>query len=197
MAASSPSRRIDFSPVLGAYGQWMQDHGLFNFYVKTVLIYDQPWWRTKGLSGYSQSMQGPIWETHDTSNDEDGVYALTCIIAGESGSELWKKGQLERREVIMSHLRKLFSMFTAIPDPILRIEPKNTSTSRRASDIAGLGELVGAGDQEANGSVHFANFEADDLLKSNLEVALSSGSRAAGEVLTAMVPKEELILAKL
>ena len=48
-----------------------------------------------------------------------------------------------------------------------------------------------------NGRVHFAGFEADDLLKARLEVALSSGSRAAVEVLTAMVPKEELILAKL
>ena len=175
-------------------GQWMQAHEPPGFCIKTVLIYDQPWWRKKGLDGYSQSMQGPIWQTHDTSNDEDGVYALTCIVAGESGHELWGKDLVERREAILAHLRDVFSTFTAIPDPILRIEPKETSSSRGASDIAGL---VYAGGQEANGKLHFAGFEADDLLKARLEVALSSGSRAAGEVLTTMVPKEELLLAKL
>jgi monoamine oxidase len=167
------------------------------FCVKTVLIYDHPWWRTKGLSGYSQSMQGSIWETHDTSNNEDGVYALTCILAGESGREMWERDLTERRDLILAHLRDVFSMFTAIPDPILRIEPKDTSRTGWASNIAELGELVYAGGQEVNSRVHFAGFEADDLLKTRLEVALSSGSRAAGEVLTGMVPKEELLLAKL
>lgn len=194
MAVSSPDGHINFNPVLREPGQWMQDHEPPGFCIKTVLIYDQPWWRKKGLSGYSQSMEGPIWQTHDTSNDEDGVYALTCIVAGESGRELWKKNQLERREAMLAHLRHVFSMFTAIPDPILRIESKDTPKTRWASDIAGL---LYAGGQEANGRVHFAGLEADDLLKARLEVALSSGSRAAGEVLTTMVPKEELLLAKL
>ena len=194
IAVPSANKHIDFTPVLGEPRQWMQDREPSQFCVKTVLIYDQSWWRMKGLSGHSQSMQGPIWETYDTSNDEDGVYALTCIIACESGSELWGKDLIERREAILAHLRDVFSTFTAIPDPILRIEPKETSSSRGASDIAGL---VYAGGQEANGKLHFAGFEADDLLKARLEVALSSGSRAAGEVLTTMVPKEELLLAKL
>ena len=197
MAVSSPDGHINFNPVLREPGQWMQDHEPPGFCIKTVLIYDQPWWRKKGISGYSQSMEGPIWQTHDTSNDEDGVYALTCIVAGESGRELWKKNQLERREAMLAHLRHVFSMFTAIPDPILRIEPKGTSRNRWAPDIAGLEEFLYAGGQEANGRVQVAGFEADDLLKARLEVALSSGSKAAVEALTAMVPKEESILAKL
>lgn len=194
MAVPSPNAHIDFRPVHGEPGQWMQDHETPGFCVKTALIYDQPWWRKKGFSGHFQSTQGPIWETYDTSNDEDGVYALTCIVAGESGRELWNKDLIERREAILAHLRDVFSMFTAIPDPILRIEPKVTSSSRGASDIVGI---VYAGGQEANGRVHFTGFEADDLLKARLEVALSSGSRAAGEILIAMMPREELILAKL
>jgi len=197
MAVAPPNEHIGFGPFLEEPGQGVQDYEPSNFCVKTVLIYDQPWWRTKGLSGHSQSMHGPIWETHDTSNDEDGVYALTCIIAGQSGRVLWKKDQLERREVIMAHLRNVFSMFTAIQDPILRIEPKDTSRTRWTSDITGLGELVETGGREASGRVHFAGSETGNMLNSHLEVALSFGSRAAGEVLTAMLLKEELILAKL
>ncbi|KAH7196625.1 uncharacterized protein B0J16DRAFT_390532 [Fusarium flagelliforme] len=180
MAVPSPTGHADFGTAIEEPGQWVQ-----------------PWWRTKRLSGYSQSIHGPIWETYDTSNDEDGVYALTCIIAGESGHELWNKDLIERREAILAHLRDVFSMFTAIPDPILRLEPQNTLRTRWASNIEGLGVLVGTGDQEANSRVHFAGFEADDLLKARLEVALSSGSRAAGGILAVTVPKEELLLAKL
>ncbi|CAG7561330.1 unnamed protein product [Fusarium equiseti] len=197
MAVASPTGHADSGPVLEESGQWMQDHESSGYCVRTVLIYNQPWWRTKGLSGHSQSMQGSIWETHDTSNNEDGVYALTCILAGESGREVWEKDLVKRRDLIFAHLRDVFSMFSAIPDPILRIGSNKNSRTRWASDVAGLGELVEAGGRETNGRIHFAGFEADDLLKTRLEVALSSGSRAAGEVLTGMVPKEELLLAKL
>ncbi|KAI1068448.1 hypothetical protein LB507_004463 [Fusarium sp. FIESC RH6] len=197
IAVPSANKHIDFTPVLGEPRQWMQDREPSQFCVKTVLIYDQSWWRMKGLSGHSQSMQGPIWETYDTSNDEDGVYALTCIIACESGSELWGKDLIERREAILAHLRDVFSTFTAIPDPILRIEPKDTSRIRRPLEIIGLEELVEVGSQGVNGRIHFTGSEADDMFKSHLEEILSCGSRAAGEVLTAMAPNEELILAKL
>ena len=168
MAVPLPNEHIDFGPVFEEPGQWVQGYEPSNFCVKTVLIYDQPWWRTKGLSGHSQNMHGPIRETHDALNDGDGVYSLTCIIAGDSGNELWNRDLIQRREAILVHLRDVFSMFTAIPDPILRIEPKDTLRIRWASDIVGLGELVGTGGQEANSRVYFAGFEANDLLKARL-----------------------------
>src|SRR6478736_1081099 len=72
MAVPLPNEHIDFGPVFEEPGQWVQGYEPSNFCVKTVLIYDQPWWRTKGLSGHSQNMHGPIRETHDALNDGDG-----------------------------------------------------------------------------------------------------------------------------
>lgn len=196
-APASSFRHIDLSPELDAHGQRTQVYEPSGFCIRTVLVYDQPWWRTKGLSGSSQSTEGPIWETQDTSNDEERVYALTCIVAGESGRELWNKGLLKRRDTILTHVRDIFSMFTAIPDPILRIEPRDIVYTRQASCITGLGAFVGAGGWEVKGRVHFTGHEANSTWKYHLEGALASGSKAAGEVYAAMMPAEELILAKL
>ncbi|KAJ4271300.1 hypothetical protein NW762_000002 [Fusarium torreyae] len=195
--STSAYPHIEFSPPLDGSRQWMQAYEDPGFYMETVLVYDQPWWREKSLSGYSQSTEGPIWETHDTSRDADGVYALTCITAGESGRELWKMDIIERRSRLLSHLGDIFSMFIALPDPIWRIEPKQGTWARSSSCAAVPANHVWLGQWEAEDKVHFAGAETSYLWRGHLESALASGSRASDEVLNAMRPVGNLLLARL
>ncbi|KAG8674857.1 hypothetical protein FPOAC2_00894 [Fusarium poae] len=196
-APLSSYTHLDFNPAIEYSKLWMQESKPSGFCIQTALIYNEPWWRTKGLSGYSQSTKGPILETYDTSNDESGVYALTCVVAGESGRELWNKDLIDRRETILAHLRDMFSMYTAIPSPVLRIEPKDTVWTRLASSTPGLGKFKGDDGWQVKGKVHFAVPEADCMRKPQLEMALKSGSRVAGEVSAAMMPTGDMILSKL
>ncbi|RGP74889.1 amine oxidase [Fusarium longipes] len=197
MALQMPAEHLDFTPLPGSFNQGLQDYEPLSFCYQTTLVYDQPWWRTKGLSGYSQSTEGPIWETYDTSSYDDGVYTLTCIVAGESGHELWNKNLIERRDTILTHLKDVFSMYTAIPDPVLRIEPKGTVLTRSISNITGPEGLVIADGWKVKGRVHFAAPGLKFMRKSHLEAALCLGSRVAEEIRTSVMSMEETILSKL
>ncbi|KAM0543170.1 hypothetical protein ACHAPJ_012425 [Fusarium lateritium] len=189
--------RIEFSSPLDGSRQWMQAYEDPGFYTETVLVYEQPWWREKSLSGYSWGTEGPIWETHDTSCDADGIYALTCIIAGESGRELWKMDIIERRSRLLSYLEDIFSMFIALPDPIWRIEPKQGKWARCSPCAAVPTDHMGPAQWEAEGKAHFAGAQTSYVWRCHLEGALASGSRASDEVLNAMRPVENLLLASL
>ncbi|KAJ3518879.1 hypothetical protein NM208_g14349 [Fusarium decemcellulare] len=194
-------RHIVFGPALGEHKQWMREHEQPGFYTEAVSVYDQPWWREKGLNGCSQSSEGPIWETRDTSSDVDGIYALTCIVAGDTGRELWGKDVSERREVLLRHLGDVFADYSPLPDPLYRIEPNYGEwTSRAPCSSVPMQYLRSlALDQwRVEGNIHFAGSETSHVWRGHIEGSLTSGSRAADEVLGVMLPVvEELMLPKL
>ncbi|KAG8349414.1 hypothetical protein FVEN_g13214 [Fusarium venenatum] len=196
-ASKSPYTHLDFGPAVDDSKHPAQEYEASGFYIQTVLIYNEPWWRAKGLSRYSQSTKGPIWETYDTSFDEYGVYAFACIVAGDTGRELWNKDLNERRDTILSHLRDVFSMYTAIPDPVLRIEPKDKIWTQSVSSTTGPRKFVGVDGWKAKGRVHFAVPGIGCMSKPHLEMALTSGSEAVGEGFAVIMPIGDIILSEL
>lgn len=55
-------------------GTWMAGQAKF------CAIYDEPFWRQRGLSGQAFSQQGPMGELHDGSNHHGGPYGLTGFV---------------------------------------------------------------------------------------------------------------------
>lgn len=191
---------IEFSPSLSEQKQWMQTYDQPGFYAETVLVYDQPWWREDGLNGFSQSTEGPIWETRDTSNDVDGLYSLTCILAGETGRELHHQPEGGRREALLTHLGGIYSDVVPIPDPI-EIHENNWALNDWSRHVpcpaiptANLCTI--AQDQwMAEDKIHFVGSEAAHVWRGHIEGALASGSRGADEVLAVMKPVADELLA--
>ncbi len=76
-------QEISFSPMLAPerVGQlrevstWMAGHA------KTVIVFEAPFWRSRGLSGDVISQLGPLSEVHDASNDAANVFALFGFFA--------------------------------------------------------------------------------------------------------------------
>ncbi len=72
------SEAIEFEPGLAqvvnaslrSVPTWMAGHA------KIVALYEQPFWRNKGLSGDATSRRGPLMEIHDASPAQGGPYAL-------------------------------------------------------------------------------------------------------------------------
>ncbi|KAF4975653.1 hypothetical protein FZEAL_7588 [Fusarium zealandicum] len=194
-------RHMEFSPILGEHKKWMHEYEQPGFYTEAVLVYDQPWWREKGLNGYSQSAEGPVWETRDTSCEADGIYALTCIIAGEAGRDLWSRDVVERRELLLTHLGHIFAECAPLPEPVYRIEPNYGEWTRQAPSSAVPMQHMRSIAQDqwtVEGSLHFVGSETSHVWRGHIEGALASGSRGAEEVLSVLRPvPEELLIPRL
>ncbi|KAF4457824.1 squalene cyclase [Fusarium austroafricanum] len=142
------------------------------FYTKTVLVFEQPWWRSANLSGVYSSADGPIVFTHDTCVPEDGQFSITCFHAVDLGRKC--------------------TVVDAVSMPIEVIEKDWT----REPWICGApgpvwrpGFLAGeAGDSVAEpfGNIHFVGTETSREWRGYLEGAVQSGIRGGKEVIAAL-----------
>lgn len=79
---------------------------------KAVFVYDQPFWRHAGLSGYAHSRIGPLVEIHDASPFENGPYALFGFIGVPPQS---RQDEAVLRHHMLAQLKRLFGPEAAEP----------------------------------------------------------------------------------
>jgi len=77
---------------------WMQDS------IKVALVYANPFWRTKNLSGTLFSTIGPVSEFYDHSNYNVDGFALCGFI----NAEMAMYSKKDRKNKILLHLEKIF-----------------------------------------------------------------------------------------
>lgn len=90
---------------------WMAAHA------KLVVIYDQPFWRDKGLSGQAFSYQGPMMEIHDASPDGEGPYALFGFIGIDAARRRNNAGTVKQMGI--EQLTRLFGADAATPSEVI------------------------------------------------------------------------------
>ncbi len=81
---------------------------------KYVAVYDTPFWRSAGLSGFAQSALGPLGEIHDASN-ADGPAALFGFLALPPRARLGLPDD-QLRALCRAQLARLFGPSAARPD---------------------------------------------------------------------------------
>jgi monoamine oxidase len=114
LAASS----IVFSPALAATHRdallqtptWMAGHA------KLIALYDQPFWRTNGLSGDAISYRGPLSEIHDASPSAGGPAALFGFVGVPPSARDGREQTV--KEAACSQLERLFGPQAAQPREI-------------------------------------------------------------------------------
>lgn len=92
---------------LSGIATWMAGHA------KVLAFYDQPFWRTQGLSGDAISHCGPLQEIHDASPDTEGPYALFGFI-GVPVKQRHNQGDALRKASI-DQLARLFGAAAKSP----------------------------------------------------------------------------------
>ena len=80
---------------------WMAGHE------KRVFIYEEPFWRSQGLSGEVFSRTCPLSEIYDGSPEDENFYALTAFV-GLSAMQRQQLGQDALHEACMMQLQRLF-----------------------------------------------------------------------------------------
>jgi monoamine oxidase len=86
---------------LAATPTWMAGHAKF------FAIYDEPFWRDKGLCGTAISQRGPLAEIHDASPDSGSAFCLF----GFSGLDAGRRAKMGRAEFIRQATAQLAMLF--------------------------------------------------------------------------------------
>ncbi len=81
--------------------------------VKCVAVYDMPFWRQEGWSGFAFSHAGPLREVHDACSDDGSVAALWGFVAGDDDFRTIGSG--ERAQLVFAQLERLFGAKAADP----------------------------------------------------------------------------------
>ena len=187
--SSAMCKNIDIVPALSEEKTWVQMAEEQGFRTTVQVLFDQPWWQERNLSGFAQSLEGPIVQVTPANSGIHGLYALTCVIAGENARSMWtwSMGDDEREDTICKHLRSIFS--GNMPRPVQVVEqqvnPLIAGEQSLNVPVANISDM--SVDQwKSEGSIHFSGADTSFVWRGHIEGALNAGDRAASEVVTAL-----------
>lgn len=181
-------KEITFEPALPKDKEALTSNTVLGFTNKMMLIYATPWWRTGKLCGMVQSFKGPITVTRDSSVDDQGQFSLTCFLVGDLGRELSKRSKAERQQAVTSHIKKLYSPFVEVPEPIA-ITEHEWALDQWAQGCPcpatppGIMSEFGHALRTTHENIHFVGTEIAFKWKGYMDGAIESGERGAAEII--------------
>jgi monoamine oxidase len=179
---------IRFDPALPA------DHALLlhqmpaGTEVKTVAIYDQPFWRDDGISGASVATDDTIEITLDTTQPGHAHGVIGTYAAGPRARALWAMSERDRRTELLSMLTTRLGPRAATPLEVLEVNWAEEPWTRGCSMAhfpTGVLTQYGRRLREPVGRVHWAGTETASVSWGAMDGAVRSGERVADEILSA------------
>ncbi|KAF2077256.1 hypothetical protein CYY_001445 [Polysphondylium violaceum] len=186
--------RIEYKPTLPHARDELTQRMPMGHVIKTIVIYDEPFWRKDGYSAEALSDVGPIYICYDDSSHDDKKTAIVGFIAGQPAREWSKKTPEQRKQAVLDCYARWWGPKALKPTHYLEKDWKNEEFSRGCYlAYAGPGVLdsCGAALRTPVGRIHWAGTETASAWIGYMEGALESGIRAAKEV------KDKLLSSKL
>jgi len=181
------ARHIDFAPSLPpnlitdlvSKPTWMGGQA------KAVAIYDRPFWRESGLSGFATSWVGPLQEIHDAS-PETGAGALFGFF-GMPAKTRQELGEDRVLKLVINQLVRLFGSSAQNARAILYKDWSRDFETAVVEDLEPLRDFPSYGQPPKSGEwekkLIFAGTEASSQFGGHLEGALQSAEKAFFEVM--------------
>lgn len=153
--------------------------------VKTILVFQEPWWRRSGLSGTIVQPGGMFGAALDAS-PKDGVGILIVFSTAQGAQALGRlKDEKARIAAALRWLRHVHG-----PRVVTPLDARSIDWSADPFSLGGYASRRGIGGWSAapdlfaaQGRLHFAGTETANRWRSFMEGAVRSGLRAAEEVL--------------
>jgi monoamine oxidase len=185
-APPAVASRIDFDPALPASSAHLLRRYVPGAVIKTILSYDEPFWREDGLTGETVDPASPVPVTIDQSPRSGSPGVLTSFAKGPAALRLAGLAPEERREAWLGELSSRLGPKARKPSAYLE-----TDWSAEPWSLGGMighlspGVLTSYGPaiREPVGNVHWAASEWATTMHGLMEGAVRSGERAADAVL--------------
>ena len=156
--------------------------------VKTVAIYEEPFWRDEGMSGASVATDDLIEITLDTTQPGHPFGVIGTYSAGPRARALWALPESERRSVLLQTLTTRLGPKAANPLEIKEInwsEDRWTRGCSCAHFAPGVLTQYGRLLREPVGRIHWAGTETATTSFGAMDGAVRSGERVSEEILQA------------
>lgn len=182
--------RLRYDPSLPARRDSLTQSLPMGAVVKVHCLFDRPFWRDRGLSGESMSDDDLLSvTTHDGSPRPDGPGLLTCLVPGRA-AHWWVSARPDKVRVrLLGRLAELFGPEAARPAHVIATTWAEDPLAGGGYDAhfpPGLWTALGDALRAPIGPLHWAGSETATEWCGYLDGALTSGERAATEVLDAV-----------
>jgi monoamine oxidase len=179
---------IVYEPMLPVDREFLHQRIPSGAVIKTSVFYEEPFWRTDGLSGQSAAPGSPATLTIDACTNTADPGIMCVITEGSAARRLTMLDEAERRAVIIGELVDRFGDKAKTP---LEYHEQNWTIERYSGGgmigHAPTGVLTEYGYtlRPPCGRVHWAGTESSAVMCGWIDGAVRSGERAASEVLAA------------
>lgn len=160
--------------------------------IKINVVYDRPFWRERGLSGYVLSDTGPAQNVWDNTPDACKPGVLVCFVKGDAARALDTVDDDSVGRQVIDNLQGYFGAEAAAPRQVL-IKRWHTQPwiwgCPGALAPPGLLTRFGQALRHPVDRIHWAGTETAYYWQGFMDGAVSSGHRAAQEV-AALLPRK-------
>jgi monoamine oxidase len=187
IVAMSPmlAGRIDYEPALPALRDGLTQRVPNGSAIKYEAVFPKPFWRSAGLSGYSNSDRPPIHFTYDNSPPSGKPGVLLGFVVGEEARALGTLGATERRRQVLAAFVRLFGPQAGRPRELIEhnwSEEPWTRGCYAGYMPPGVWSDFGSALRAPIGRLHWAGTETSEVFTGYMDGAVRSGERAAAEV---------------
>lgn len=181
--------RIAYDPPLPARRDQLTQRMPQGTVIKTMAIYERPFWREDGLSGQAAGGGGAARVVFDNSPPDGSPGVLLGFLEGRLARQWGARPAAERREAILAGHARLFGARAARPERFIErvwAEEEWTRGCYGCLMTTGGWTEYGRALRAPIGPVHWAGAETATVWNGYMDGALQSGERAAAEVVAAI-----------
>jgi monoamine oxidase len=181
--------RISYDPPLPARRDQLTQRMPQGTVIKTMALYESPFWREEGLSGQAASDVGPARVVFDNSPPDGSPGVLLGFLEGRFARQWGARPAAERRQAVLAGHARLFGERAAQPTRFIeRIWAEEEWTRGCYGCLMTTGGWTEYGDalRTPIGRLHWAGAETATVWNGYMDGAVQSGERAAAEVLAAL-----------
>lgn len=178
--------RLCYSPPLPALRDGLTQRVIQGNVVKTLSVYERPFWRDHGLSGRATSSDGPLSVIYDNSPPDGSPGVLLAFFEGAAARKVTDLSSEARREIVSAGLARLFGPEAGRPAAYFDKAWAADEYSRGCYGgfmPPGAWTSHGPALRGPVGPIHWAGAETAERWAGYMDGAVSSGRRAAAEVI--------------
>ena len=180
--------RIGYRPALPGWRNQLTQRAPMGSVIKLHALYEEPFWRHEGLSGFAISDSGPVSVVYDDTPEAGSPGVLVGFMEGEHARGWARRSPADRRAGVLARLADFFGERAGQPRELLErswAEEEYSGGCYGGYFPPGVWTSVGQALREPVGRLHWAGTETATDWNAFMEGAVQSGERAADEVLAA------------